>query len=161
LDRIHNPSAEQLLRTLRGLDESWNTNIGQAWMAWHTDRRAVRLNGPPTIAKSKLVFLRNTRRGWYFEYSDKTVLEMNWQVPFDETRQRGRRVGHFGCDWIYLLPGCFVPLKLVEQIVLDYLETGQPSAAVEWVDGIELRSRIAGDEKDRSVGIQRRTGPCR
>src|SRR5262245_55867627 len=120
-DRCHNPTAEQIVRILRELDQSWNSNIGQCWMAWHTDRRAVRLNGPPADEKSSLVFLKNRRRGWYFEYSDDSVPDINWQVPFDEARQRGRRIGHFGCEWIYLLPGCFVPVELAERIVLDFL----------------------------------------
>jgi hypothetical protein len=98
------------------------------------------------------VFLRNTRRGGYFENADRSLPEMTWLVPFDEARQRGRRIGHFGCDWIYLLPGCFVPLPLAERLVLDFLRTGQPSPAVRWADGVELRSLIDGYEEDRAMG---------
>jgi hypothetical protein len=163
LERCHNPTAEQLLETLRRLDESWDTNIGQAWMAWHGDRRAVRLGAPPASWRwtSTLVFHRNSRRGWYFEYADRSLPEMTWLVPFDEARQRGRRIGHFACDWVYLLPGCFVPLESAERIVLDFLRTGRPSPAAQWADGVELRSRIDGYEEDRSMGQVRVVEPDR
>jgi hypothetical protein len=153
-DRLHNPTADQLLEAVRQEEESWDTNISGGWMAWHTDARAVRHGlQPASLAIQRmLVFLKNAHRGWYFEYSDKSETDQGQLVPFDVVRQRGRRIGHFYCDWVYLLPGCFVPFAVAEQVMRDFLLTGRPSPAVRWVDGVRLRSRISGDEKDRSMG---------
>jgi hypothetical protein len=136
---VPNPSAEWMREVMRrDYDEHWGPYSPVGVLARHEHRAQKKLTrtglGTQT-QQSQLLFVRDPKRGWYFEYSTSNQPKDRWLVPLDPDGDREKWVKHWAYgEQLYFLAACFVPPEVAEQIVTDYLADGQPSRVVRWVN---------------------------
>jgi hypothetical protein len=143
-----NPTAEQIREALRRGEDYWGGYSCLGWLEWHrhTPQQAPCQVAPsPATRQAQLLFIANPEHGWYFEYDE--YREGRNLVPHDATKAQDRWVRQYAHgEPMYFLLACFVPQEVGEQVVMDFLQTPQPSVAVRWVDGDSVGARLSVEE---------------
>ena len=141
-DWLPSPSVEAVIEYMRAAYDEWGWADPMVELAVY-DRRGESVPPAPGMSGDELVrqllIIRHVDRGFYFEYSERLG---RWLAAIDPAGGRaewGPNMSHG--DVAYFLATCLIPPAASERVVIDFVATQEPSAAVEWVPFESLSPR--------------------
>jgi hypothetical protein len=149
-EHVANPTAKQMTEFMRRGEDYWGPYSPLGELCWHEhpQQRTPSLGGLGTATQlQQLLFIRHPKRGWYFEYGTYNAPAKRWLVPLDPNATPDKYVKTWAYgEQLHFLGACFVSEAVAERIVADFLEDGEPSPAVSWVEFERVSPRLAPDE---------------
>ena len=149
-ESVPNPTAEEMVERMHRVSGYWGeyNPVGELhWYEHPPQATPTKAGLGGDAARQQLIFIRHPERGWYFEFSSRTPPPKRWLVPFDPVAERDDYVRHWASEEDQMfLAGCFVAQATAEQVIRDFVATGEPSAAVLWVPFNDLSPRVDPDD---------------
>jgi hypothetical protein len=133
------PTAAQMVALLRRRAKYWGKDSGDASLHWSRPKKDASGGTSYEILNSRpsLSILYHQRLGFHFALS--TGRGDKYLVPFNPDAPDRRVLHYLGGNQAFFPAATFVPLKVAEQIVIDFIKTGKPSPVMEWESGGKLR----------------------
>jgi hypothetical protein len=133
------PTPAQMVALLRRGTEYWGTGSGGGALHW--SKAKMRASGGMAYQilqkRPSLSILFHDGVGFHFGFS--TGKGEQFLVPFDSSTSDERIKHYLGGNQAFFPVRTFVPLKVAERIVKDFIKTEKASSVVEWESGAKLR----------------------
>lgn len=134
-----NPTMTQMVGLLRRRAEYWGKDSGDASLHWCKPTKTESGNTAFELLENRPSLSIIFHDGLGFHFGLSTGKRAGFLVPFASAAPKERILHYLGGNQAFFPAATFVSVTKAERIVKDFMRTGKPSLAVEWMSGAKLR----------------------